>query len=207
MDYACICMVSVHVFERLQAAIWRCAGCTGMWHAYPTTCLPGRVSQAHVHQGCVGVSQVLGSRGCPYELKGIPGCHPVNRMGKAARASEAMATRCSPSTYSHSDSTRQGCCTLARMDSLSSIVRVRQGAQGIRWLDLLLVRILIALGVQDFVVFEITQLLFSGNLCHGGVVVEISLYRAPGKRGEECKSHSICAGSWQEADLDREPTI
>jgi hypothetical protein len=62
VDYACICMVSVQLFERLQAARWRCAGSTGMWHTYPATCLPGGVSRVHVHQGCVGVSRGHGTR-------------------------------------------------------------------------------------------------------------------------------------------------
>jgi hypothetical protein len=51
-------------------------------------------------------------------------------MGRAAMASEAMATRCSPSPESHSDSRRRSCCISARMASFSWTVRVRQGAQG-----------------------------------------------------------------------------
>jgi hypothetical protein len=51
-------------------------------------------------------------------------------MGRAAMAPETMATRCSPSPESHSDSRRRSCCISARMASLSWTVRVRQGAQG-----------------------------------------------------------------------------
>jgi hypothetical protein len=51
-------------------------------------------------------------------------------MGRAAMAPETMATRCSPSLESYSDSRRRSCCISARMASLSWTVRVRQGAQG-----------------------------------------------------------------------------
>jgi hypothetical protein len=136
-------------------------------------------------------------------------CGRVNRMGKAGRTSEAMATRTSQYPLAHSDSVRRSRRSLARMDSLSSVVgSARRAGRGAGWLDLLPIRIRFFPGVTSFIVFKILRLLCSGNLCQGGGgIVEISPYWAPGMRCEEGKSHSSCVGSWQEADLERGPAI
>jgi hypothetical protein len=93
-------------------------------------------------------------------------CGRVNRMGKAGRTSEAMATRTSQYPLAHSDSVRRSRRSLARMDSLSSVVgSARRAGRGAGWLDLLPIRIRFFPGVTSFIVFKILRLLCSGNLC------------------------------------------